>query len=193
MKKRRKFNNNTSMLVVDYAIMVESLASEFFNLETGDYQPHLGNLNAMRVFYNTFYRDEEKDDAIIDALDMNPIVSDIDFITAFNDAITSCSGIQLDFANAYRDALDIVESRKTSVGRIFTGIKEGLQNLVETMSPAMDEENIGKIYSVVQEIAKGNISMDKIVKTYGKNDTENQSENISQNGKVVKIDRNKNK
>lgn len=193
MKKKRKFNCNTSMSVVDYAILVESMASEFFNLETGEYQPHLGTLNVMRVFYNTFYRDMEKDDAIIDALDMNEIVDDEEFIEAFNNAIDSCSGFRLDFANAYRDVIDIVETRKTSVGRMFAGIKNGIEELVEVITPTMDEENINKIFSVVQEIAKGNVNMSKIVKTYGKDNVATQSDNVTQTGKVVSIDHAKKK
>lgn len=192
MKKKRKFNNDTSMLVIDYAIMVDSLASEFFNAETGEYQPHFGNLNAMRAFYNTFYRDMQNDEPIVDALDMNFLVSDTDFITAFNDTITTCSGIQLDFANAYRDALDIVETRKTSVGRIFTGIQHGLENIIDIINPVMNEDGINKLFSVVQEMVNGNVNMSNIVKIYGKDvATDVKPANITQTGKVVKIDHSK--
>ena len=116
MKKKRKINYDTSMTVIDYAIVVESMASEFYNLENGEYQPHLGMLNVMRVYYNNFYKDE-KDDAIVDALDMNELVSDEAFIEAFNNTINSCDGFRLDFANAYRDAMEIVETRKTYMVR----------------------------------------------------------------------------
>lgn len=190
MKKKRKVNYDTSMSVVDYAIVVECMASEFYNLENGTYQPHLGMLNVMRVYYNNFYKNE-KDDAIVDALDMDELVTDEAFIESFNNSINSCDGFRLDFANAYRDAMDIVETRKTSVGRIFSEIKNGIEELVNVVSPTMDEDNINKIFSVVQEIAKGNVSMDKIVKSYGKDTTSIPSDEVTQNGKVVSIDRKK--
>lgn len=188
MRKKRKFN--TYLSVIDYAMMVEELVNEFYNLETGAYQPQFGNLNAMRLFYNHFYKtkDEEK---ILDALDMDVIVSDDDFIDAFNNAITSCTGIQYDFANAYRDALDIVEEKKTSVGRVIDVLRAGLKTFFETSAPAMSEESIDKIYSLVQNIADGKIGVEEIMKTYGKksNVPDLNDKPIQKDGKVVTMDK----
>ena len=38
--------------VVDYVSLVNGIVGEFFDSETGDYQPHIGRLNVMRLFYN---------------------------------------------------------------------------------------------------------------------------------------------
>ena len=37
--------------IVDFATMVDSIVAEYFDAE-GNYTPHIGMLNAMRVFYN---------------------------------------------------------------------------------------------------------------------------------------------
>ena len=188
MRKKRKFN--TYLSVIDYAMIVEELVNEFYNLETGAYQPQFGNLNAMRLFYNYFYKTKDEEE-IVDALDMDVIVSDDDFIDAFNDAITSYAGIQYDFANAYRDALDIVEEKKTSVGRVIDVLRAGLKTFFETSAPAMSEESIDKIYSLVQNIADGKIGVEEIMKTYGKksNVPDLNVKPIQKDGKVVTMDK----
>lgn len=37
--------------VIDYVSLVNGIADEFFDVN-GEYQPHLGRLNVMRLFYN---------------------------------------------------------------------------------------------------------------------------------------------
>ncbi|MCD7891640.1 MAG: hypothetical protein LUG26_07845 [Ruminococcus sp.] len=82
---------NTKLSLFDYLAMVENIASEFIDEKSGVYQPHIGQLNAMRLFYNFCVTESKFDDKyehnIVDAEDMEEIVADEEFIEAFNNAI----------------------------------------------------------------------------------------------------------
>lgn len=191
--KNKKRIINTSLSVVEYAVMVNSLVAEFFDSVTQDYQPHFGNLNAMRLFYNHFYKDEVSEE-IIDALDMNEIVNDDEFIQAFNSAINTYGIIRCDFGNAYHDAIEIVDVKKVSVNRAFSTLKDGIVDLVNTINPLLDSDNLEKVFEVAQAVQNGKITADSIIKSYKKSDnfkefaTSAPKDEVTKNGKVITYD-----
>ena len=86
--RKQKIVVNTELSMIDYLVMVNDMVLEYFN-EDGEYQPHIGMLNVMRLFYNHCVIESKFDTPhdIIDAMDMEIIVEDDDFLNAFNDAI----------------------------------------------------------------------------------------------------------
>ena len=146
---------DTNLGIIDFLQVVNDIALEYFNAD-GVYQPHIGMLNAMRVFYNICVKesrfDEEYGHDIFDALDMEDIVKDESFIDEFNKAI-STPRVKLDFANAYEQALKIVKDRKTSLTSAVDTIRNLLLWLMDYMDEVFKNENIDKIANIVEKFS----------------------------------------
>lgn len=161
---------NTELNMIDYIVLVNEMVLEHFNDE-GEYQPHIGMLNVMRLFYNSCVVESKFDNPhdITDAMDMEIIVEDDDFLNAFNDALVgNVPGVRFDFANAYKDAMDIVETRKQSVGHIAGSIKKAISSILDTINPLLTDEHINKVTEIAKDVAGGKLSAEAIVDAYGK-------------------------
>lgn len=154
--------------VVDYISLVNSIVNEFFN-EDGEYVPHFGRLNIMRLFYNECVIESKFDlpHDFENALLLDALVSDDEFIAAFNEAIKGDGKIRLDFANAYTEAMEIIDYKKNSLNSIVDTLKTAINNFAEKMSPVLSEDVISKFSEIADNIAKGNISAESFVKAYG--------------------------
>ncbi|MCD7810268.1 MAG: hypothetical protein LUG91_00185 [Ruminococcus sp.] len=165
---------NTKLSLFDYLAMVENIASEFIDEKSGVYQPHIGQLNAMRLFYNFCVTESKFDDKyehnIIDAEDMEEIVADEEFIEAFNNAIRPDVYLDIcyDFACAYADAMEIVNVKKTSLGNVINAIGNMINSVFENISSVFTEDNIGTISQIAEDMSKGKVSAEAIVDAYAK-------------------------
>lgn len=163
------FEINANLELFDYLAMVNEIALEFFS-EEGTYQPHIGKVNAMRLFYNQCVTqskfDEKYSHDIVDAMDMVEIVADADFISAYNESIAAGAYTSLDFGNAYKDAMEIVDVRKSSFGNAVEIVGSMLNRLVGSISSVLTDENIEKVSQIAKEISNGNISAEAVVDAY---------------------------
>lgn len=165
-KKKEKMREiKTSVGVVDYVLLVNDIADGYFDLLTAEYQPHLGIANAMLIFYNTFYK-EKKDSEIISIDTFEPIATSESFLQAFNQALICDSTYEYDFAHAFIDAMDIVETKKSSVGRLVTELKIGLSDLLTSFAPLLDSENVSGLFELSKKMADGEITAEKIIDSY---------------------------
>lgn len=164
---------DTKLDLVDYLAMVNILSSEYFD-ENGEYQPQYGRLNAMRQFYNYCVKSSKFEDEIphdiFDALDMRPLVADEDFVKAFETAVSPKSEMAFDFANAYRDALDIVETRKNSFDRVIFSVRHALETIMDKINPLLTEDNIEKVSAIAKDIGNGKLSAQALVDAYADSD-----------------------
>lgn len=160
---------DTSLGLVDYFAMVEEIVSEYFN-EEGNYQPHVGRLNAMRLFYNHCVKDGKFEGEIahdiVDALDMEPLVKDVDFVMAFTEATSNIKANELSFGNAYNDSLAIVKVKKSAFERIADGFLKSLSSLVDKAAPFLNEDVLAKVSDIAKDIGNGKISAQSIVDAY---------------------------
>lgn len=160
---------NTKLELFDYLAMVNEIALEFFS-DDGVYQPHIGEINAMRLFYNQCVTkskfDEKYSHDIVDAMDMVDIVNDTGFIGAYNEAITSNTYTSLDFGNAYRNAMEIVNVKKSSFGNAVKIVGSMLNRFTDSISSVLTDENIEKVSQIAKEISNGNISAEAVVNAY---------------------------
>lgn len=165
------FKTKDTLDITDYVVIVEAIVKEYFD-ESGAYTPHIGILNAMRIFYNEVVTDTDIDvpHNVIDTTEMEAFVNDKDFIIAFNAAIRGSGELKLDFANAYKDALDIVETRKNSFGAIIDNIQDILIKFADKVTPALTGENVDKIAKIAEDIASGKLSSEAIAAAYGNSD-----------------------
>ena len=166
--ENKKMIVDTNLEIVDFMQVVNDIALEYFNVD-GVYQPHIGMLNAMRVFYNVCVKESQFDDEyehdIFDALDMENIIKDKYFIAEFNNAIcVSCA--KLDFANAYTQALEIVENKKTSLGVAIDTIRNLIFKLMDYVDEVFKDENLDRIANIAENISSGKINAETIVEAY---------------------------
>lgn len=160
---------NTKLDLFDYLAMVNEIVLEFFN-DDGTYQPHIGKINAMRLFYNQCITKSKYDKKyphdIVDAMDMVEIVADDVFIAKYNEALAAGSYKNLDFGNAYQDAMEIVNVRKSSFGNAVEIVGSMLNRIVDSISTVLTDENIEKVSQIAKDISNGNISAESIVNAY---------------------------
>ena len=167
------FKVNTELALFDYLVLVQEIAYEFINEETGAYQPHIGKLNAMRLFYNYCVVESKFDEKyahnVTDADSMIEIVADEDFINAFNSAIKhDGKTIKYDFANAYKDALEIVDIKKTSFGTILNMVNSTFENIKDKISPLLTKENMDVFSKIAKDVLEGKTSAEAVVSAYTK-------------------------
>ena len=192
MKKRQKFEYKTDMGMVDYVSVVEGIVGDYFDNDD-NYIPHIGRLNAMRIFYNEFVTNSKFEKThphdIDDVLKMEDIVADYEFIEAFNKAIYPTAE-KLDFANAYADAMAIIEHKKSALTAAVDKVKRSINEIADKFSGLTNDDTIAAVSQIASAMQDGNISVDAIaaavVDAYGKS---NRMQEVikSENDNVVPI------
>lgn len=168
--KKVKLVADAKLSIVDYVTLVNEIVWSYFDIE-GNYQPQIGIINVMRLFYNMCVKqsrfDKEHPHNVIDAMDIEEVFKDEEFIREFNNAIC-VSDYSLDFANAYRNAMDVIENKKSSVGSIISEIERGLKKLAESINPILSNGNIDRLAEVFKDASNGDIPVDNIIYAYKK-------------------------
>lgn len=165
----KKMVIDTKLGIVKYMSVVNEISSAYFN-EDGDYQPQIGLLNAMTSFFNNCVTESKFDDEfnhdIDDPFDIEKIIMDDDFVEAFNDAIiVRC--IQLDYANAFRDALDIVNTNKVSINHAIMKLKKLINGIADSFSSVLTPETIELVEKLKELMEGGEFTVDKFMESYG--------------------------
>jgi hypothetical protein len=143
--ENKKIVVNTELDMIQYVNCVNKIASKFLSDEF-EYEPHIGMLHAMCLFYNLCVKDSKYKNTvgeeIHDIWDIRDVAKDPEFIREFNNAIRGQETFSLNFSNAYRQAMDIVETKKNPVNNIINLIKDFGVGLSSTMGELL---NIGGI------------------------------------------------
>lgn len=157
-----------NLSVIDYVTLVNGIVNDFFDAETGEYTPHIGRLNAMRLFYNECVTDSKFDlpHDFEDALQMDVLVEDDEFIKEFNTAVVGDGVIRLDFANAYADAMEAVNAKKNSFGNAVTIIRKAVEKVSESISSVVTDESLEKLTKIADSVNTNNLNLDSFVKAY---------------------------
>lgn len=154
MKREKTMTIETKLSVIEFVSTVNSIALEYFD-DAGNYTPHIGLLNAMRVFYNTCVKESKHDTDhphnIDDAVEIGTIAEDDEFIESFNKAIQT-DRYALDFATAYNEAISIVEQKKYTMQNIIDVIKKSLLEIIDNMNDILTPENIENIAKITKSI-----------------------------------------
>jgi len=161
-----KYEINTTFDYFTYVAAVEDIALYFFNTE-GKYQPHIGKISAMRVFYNMCVGDnpyrEELGDEIMDLVSMDKLVKDKEFIVEFNKALNPHAVVAFDFAHAYQDAMEIVKSRRTTLGGAIELIGDIFGVFLEKMGDAVNPEAIANAGIIAQGFKESGLNGEGVV------------------------------
>ena len=137
MKQEEKMIVDTNLSVVNFIIMVKDLAVEYFDKD-GDYQPHIGMLNAMRLFYNNCVKKSKFDDTVSH-----------DIVDVY----------RLNFATALNEAVAIVENKRTSTNGLIDRLKTTVLRLTENMNGVLTDENIEKVAEIAKKLTRGDSSI----------------------------------
>lgn len=169
----KNFEVNTKMDFMTYIQTVDKIVSEYFDIN-GEYCPHIGRAYVMQLFYKQCVNSEELEAKIGDnmnEIEMITILSTNEkFMDRFNKALSPICDYALDFTNAYNDAMEIVEDRKSSAGRIVDMLKSVLDDLIGETALVMTEDNLAAIRAIAENLTGGKSTAEAIVENYAKSD-----------------------
>lgn len=155
---------NTKLNAYEFIAVAEEIADGYFD-ETGRYQPHIGLLNAMRIFNNVCIKDKSgKQVGAATLEDVNAIVADKTFLDAFD--VAYYSDDPLTFGYAVKAAKEIVGDRLSSVDRISTAIQNAISAAITTIQSSIKPEDIDEVINVSKKIAGDGNYVDNILKAY---------------------------
>lgn len=157
----------TNLSLVDFVAVIEALADGFFD-DDGAYAPHMGLINAMRVFYNVCVVESRFDDEIphdfVDVMLVEKLAKDDEFYTAFKDAcLLGAYDERLTFATAYEKATDIADKRCKSV---LYSIAPALEVIAQSLSRALSGVNIKEFNDVLDKMRENGIDAKAIWDAY---------------------------
>lgn len=154
---------NEKLSFWDYSAVVEAIADGFFDKES-NYIPHIGKINAMRIFYNYCVEDDINEIAhdVKDITKMLEIIENEAFIETFNKALI-CRGNDFNFANAFKDSLRIVDTKRQSWGRVISVVAESAKKIIDSIKEALPEGTMDKLAEFSKAIESGNIDTNAII------------------------------
>ena len=146
------------LTAIEYGSVVELIASGYFDAE-GEYDAFTGVLNSMYVFYKFCYKKDDED--VSNADDMAEIAeNDLDFIEAFNNAISGNGYVCFNFANAYYDAMELVRYRQDTAVLLINKMKATLDKVAKKMLD-LTAERFGEL---TDKVLDSGISVEDISK-----------------------------
>jgi len=144
------------MNMFEYLHLVNEIADDYF--DDGIYQPQFGELNAMRLWYNTTHEDKISEDGVDK---MAEVIKDNEFIKDFYTTIAAPT-YDFDFSKAYQVAMEIVDYKKTSFGNILDSLNYWLTRILHDLQDVLSEDTIEQIVSVAEGIKHGETTTEAI-------------------------------
>ena len=163
---------DTNLNIYDYVSTIEELVNEYYD-EEGNYVPHYGELNAMRLFYNLCVKDDIAGIShdITEATQLEPIITNKTFLSAYrNGLLIASDGNPLTFASAAAKANEIVFVRNNSFGSVVSAIKWAVKDIEEKLGMA-SSETINDIIAAADKLSdamtESGIDSNSIVEAVG--------------------------
>lgn len=154
----KKLTIKTELGITAFLNMVNKLVDGYFQksadgeVQFERYTPHIGLLNAMRLFYNDCVEGGAYDvpHQVQDPLLMESFINDEDFVRLFNEAVEGDGYARLDFSNALKSAKQIVDYRNTSAVYAIDEAKNtaiDFLNSLNSVLTAMDTNSVANMIS----------------------------------------------
>ena len=164
----KKFVIDTNLDMVSFISVVNEIAAEYFDAD-GTYTPHIGWMNAMRVFYNECVKESPYSTTlpfpITDAIEMKELVNDEDFMHEFEAAIWETCNLRFDFSTAYFMAKDIVDNKRTSFATILEIVQNIAVKFAEKLNESVSDERMDKIGLLAKKLTEENTDVKSIIET----------------------------
>ena len=155
--------------IVTYSAAVNEIAKKFFD-EDDNYTPQFGRANAVGVFFNRFVDIVSLEAYFADydgEINIDLFLADENCLNVYNEALKNGAGYRLNFANAYADAMDIVKTKNTTIGGAVELFKSAISKIADKINPIFTDDNIAKLEKISENVAKGDLSPDAVVKALG--------------------------
>ena len=165
---------DTRLSLSDYFNVVDDLVLSYFDVD-GKYQPQMGFINSIKVFYNYCVKHSSLDGIVehdfSNLVDVEIIMEHDEIMREYFKATTlDYEPSYVDFARAYQDALDIVEHKKTSVGNLAEQLGTALEKIVARINEVVNREDLDKMAEISKYFAEHGVDADAIMKAYGKSE-----------------------
>lgn len=155
--------------IVTYGAAVNEIVKKFFD-EDDNYTPQFGRANAVGVFFNRFVDIVSLEAYFADydgEINIDLFLADENCLNIYNEALKDNAGYRLNFANAYADAMDIVKTKSTTIGGVVDLFRSAFSKIVDKINPILTDDNIAKLEKISENVAKGDLSPDAVVKALG--------------------------
>lgn len=161
----KKMIVNTKLSAISYIQVVNDLVAQFFYSD-GEYVPHVGMLGAMKIFYENCVSGDMFSDEINENMDglsiTNVLANNDDFIEEYNAALKT-NKYCLDFANAYNDAMKIVETKKSSVYHMADILGKILRDVVSELESMFTSDKITELREILAKAPVDKLSAQKFL------------------------------
>lgn len=152
----------TNLNLEKYIEVTQQIADGFFD-EDGSYAPHLGRINTIGTFVDYCVKESKWDG--IDNIDVNEVLLDSEVVDAYTNAILNDNPVAMNFGNAYKDALAIVENRNSSIVQFATLVNSFVEkyltpdNIAKLFGDSerfkeIAESDPDKVISLIEQITK---------------------------------------
>lgn len=180
-----KYNENLG--INEYIFATDKIAQVYFDADN-QYQPHVGLLETMWLFYSLCVTETKYDKNIKTKLDeietkkkeknekvqfdlsiYEELFSDEEFVKEFNNVVTSYKkpNYSLTFGSAFRSAMEIVKTKRNSVNSLEYAITKILTELAEKFENLISPEKMEELTDIAKKIQSGETAADAVVKAYG--------------------------
>jgi hypothetical protein len=169
-----KFNNKLNL--VEYLQVVNEIAQEFFDVNTYEYTPHIGEVYAVCAYYNHCVELEDTDEIKIhpieDLGEMQQLYDNAEFMAHFWEEIDGIESVQTSFTfgHAYEQALDIVEYKKSDANSFAIAISSGMGAILNAFRESFSDDEIKKFTNIAQQVVEGKLSNQAIADAYENSD-----------------------
>ena len=184
-----KYNENLG--INEYIFATDKIAQVYFDGDN-QYQPHIGLLETMWLFYSLCVTETKYDKDINVKLDemekarkeqntdnnkqmfdltiYQDLFSDDEFIKEFNNVVTSYKkpNYGLTFGSAFRSAMEIVKTKRNSVNSLEYTITKILTELADKFENLISPDKIEELTDIAKRIQTGETAADAVVQAYGK-------------------------
>ena len=183
-----KYNENLG--INEYIFATDKIAQVYFDGDN-QYQPHIGLLETMWLFYSLCVTETKYDKDINTKLDemekarkekntddnkqmfdltiYQDLFSDDEFVKEFNNVVTSYKkpNYGLTFGSAFRSAMEIVKTKRNSVNSLEYTITKILTELADKFENLISPDKIEELTDIAKRIQSGETAAKAVVQAYG--------------------------
>lgn len=144
-----------SFTVAEFYDLTDKIANGYFD-ENGEYTPQVGDAIAMMLFFNVCVMDKEQftDKEVLDNLtECDDVFENEDFIRAFNEAIFFNGQIRFDFANAFKNAMEIVTYRTDSPAYAVKRVEDAVKSVIDIINNTFDEDRLERLNTIAENVS----------------------------------------
>jgi hypothetical protein len=151
----KNFVFKTKLSVATYIELVERIVNAYFNSETNEYEPHLGNISTMQLFYEycvvSSDLDAEMPNGVSGLSEIELVADDPCFMQKYNDEINATTHNALRFGDAYNCAQKIIADRLNSPERLINAIGDSITKGLASLKDMLTSEKMDELAKALSE------------------------------------------